>query len=169
MQKYPIQNKPIDKPIDKNNNKLIDISNLQSWSKLDKEWLEITLNDLQSNPNKKDKIIVATHYLPSMKLILPTFQNTNLKVGISTKDKDKDIDMDMDINASFQNLSNMKYYKGFASNLDHLIPLTNLWLFGHTHYHVDTILDKTRCYANPLGYPDEKDTRFSMSKIIELV
>ena len=119
----------------------IEISTLQSWYKNDKEWLEITLNELQSHLDKKDKIIVATHHLPSMKLIPSKFQNT----------------------------SDIKYAKGFASNLDHLIPLTNLWLFGHTHYHIDTILDKTRCYANPLGYPDENDTCFSMSQVIELV
>lgn len=122
----------------------IDISTLQSWYKLDKEWLEITLNDLQSQSSddkeKQEKIIVATHHMPSMKLIPPKFQDSH----------------------------NMKYSRGFASNLDHLIPLTNLWLFGHTHCHVDTMLDKTRCYANPLGYPDESDTRFCMSEVIEL-
>lgn len=130
----------------------IDISTLQSWYKLDKKWLENTLNDLQSKSQsqlqsqspsvkeKQEKIIVATHHMPSMKLIPPKFQDPH----------------------------NMKYSRGFASNLDHLIPLTNLWLFGHTHYHVDTMLDKTRCYANPLGYPDESDTRFCISKVIEL-
>lgn len=124
----------------------IDISTLQSWYKLDKEWLEITLNDLQSKlqspsvKEKQEKIIVATHHMPSMKLIPPKFQDPH----------------------------NMKYSRGFASNLDQLIPLTNIWLFGHTHCHVDTMLDKTRCYANPLGYPDESDTRFCMSEVIEL-
>ena len=123
-------------------NNHIGLSTLQSWYKSDKEWLEITLNDfkLQLHPDKKNKIIIATHHMPSMKLIPPKFQDSH----------------------------NMKYSRGFASNLYHLIPLTNLWLFGHTHCHVDTMLDKTRCYANPLGYPDESDTCFCMSEVIEL-
>ncbi len=118
----------------------ITLENLQSWYKRDKEWLEITLNDLQSNPAKCNKIIVATHHIPSMRLIPPKFQNPR----------------------------DMKYAKGFASNLDHLIPLTNIWLFGHTHCHIDTMLDKTRCYANPMGYPGEYGVNYLPQKVIEL-
>jgi hypothetical protein len=62
----------------------------------------------------------------------------------------------------------MKYAKGFASNLDHLIPLTNIWLFGHTHTHIDIMLDKTRCYANPMGYPSEYGVNYLPQKVIEL-
>ncbi len=49
----------------------------------------------------------------------------------------------------------MKYVRGFASNLDYLLPFTNYWLFGHTHVYTNMILDNTRCYCNPLGYPGE--------------
>lgn len=119
---------------------LIDVATLQSWYKRDKEWLEITLNNLQSNPEKCNKIIVATHHMPSMRLIPPKFQNHR----------------------------DMKFAKGFASNLDHLIPLTNIWLFGHTHCHIDTMLDKTRCYANPMGYPGEYGVNYLPNKVIEL-
>lgn len=118
----------------------IDIQILREWYKRDKEWLETTLNTLQTDPRRNKKIIVATHHLPSMKLIPPKFQNHH----------------------------DMKYAKGFASNLDHIIPLCNLWLFGHTHHHVDMPLDTTRCYANPRGYPSETEGVAFENGLIEL-
>lgn len=114
----------------------ISLDTLQNEYKKDKIWLETVLNDLQTQ-NGSNKIIVATHHLPSMQLIPDKFQNP----------------------------SDMKYARGFASNLDHIIPYATIWLFGHTHCHVDKELNKTRCYANPVGYPDEADTGFKVESI----
>lgn len=44
---------------------------------------------------------------------------------------------------------------GFASNLDSLIngDRVNLWIHGHTHDCVDTVVNGTRIFCNPRGYP----------------
>lgn len=115
---------------DSQTHKKISLATLQSLYQQDKEWLETTLSQIQSSNTQYEqynKIIVATHHMPSMKLIAPKFQTPE----------------------------NMKYARGFASNLDHLLPLTRVWLYGHTHTYTNTIIDNTLCYCNPLGYPDE--------------
>ena len=83
------------------------------------------------------KVIVVTHHMPSMKLIHPKFQSP----------------------------SDMKYVRGFASPLDHLVKYTDLWLFGHTHAYTDMMLKNTRCYCNPMGYPGE-NTGFQIESIL---
>lgn len=37
-----------------------------------------------------------------------------------------------------------------------LLPLADVWIFGHTHRAVDTELDGCRIISNPLGYPGEE-------------
>lgn len=46
---------------------------------------------------------------------------------------------------------NSKYEKGFVADVDDLIKNAKCWIFGHTHCHVDFIINETRLYANPLG------------------
>lgn len=48
-----------------------------------------------------------------------------------------------------------KYEKGFVAHVDNLISKSNLWIFGHTHSHIDFVDNNTRLYANPLGYKEE--------------
>lgn len=43
----------------------------------------------------------------------------------------------------------------FASHLDHLVPLSNLWLCGHTHSPNCCQIGGTYVFINPRGYPDE--------------
>lgn len=119
-----------------NNKQRITHETLLQEYKKEKVWVEKTLNDLQTQ-NSNQKIIVATHHLPSMQLIP----------------------------AKFQNPIDMKYARGFASNLDHIIPYATIWLFGHTHYHVDKMLNETRCYGNAVGYPDESDIGFTLEAV----
>ena len=54
-----------------------------------------------------------------------------------------------------------KQYKGdllspvFASNLEHLMGLMDVWIHGHVHEPVDLYVSGTRIFANPGGYPNE--------------
>jgi predicted phosphodiesterase len=43
-----------------------------------------------------------------------------------------------------------------------------LWVFGHTHCAIDTMLGTTRAVANPRGYYGENSTGFNPHTIIEL-
>lgn len=44
---------------------------------------------------------------------------------------------------------------GFLSDLDDLVSLADLWVFGHTHANVDTHIGKCRLISNQAGYPHE--------------
>ena len=41
---------------------------------------------------------------------------------------------------------------GFHSNLDTLVGKADLWIYGHTHSNLDTIVQGTRLVANQYGY-----------------
>lgn len=41
----------------------------------------------------------------------------------------------------------------FASNLEHLMGFSELWLHGHTHDCTDYVVESTRVVCNPRGYP----------------
>lgn len=44
-----------------------------------------------------------------------------------------------------------------------------LWMFGHTHNHVDVRVGATRCVSNPRGYPHEaKLANFDPTRILEV-
>ena len=62
---------------------------------------------------------------------------------------------------------NNPYTNGFVGNVEQLIPQSKLWIFGHTHSHVDTQIQGTRVYANPRGYLSELDSSgFKIESII---
>ncbi len=48
-----------------------------------------------------------------------------------------------------------------------LVALADVWIFGHTHYVVDTIVSGCRVISNPRGYPGER-TGFSPDFTIEV-
>lgn len=50
----------------------------------------------------------------------------------------------------------------FSAEFDEIIHERKpaLWIFGHTHDDVDLTIDETRCFANPVGYPNERERRF---------
>lgn len=48
-----------------------------------------------------------------------------------------------------------------------LVSQADAWIFGHTHYAVDTIVSGCRLISNPRGYPGEK-TGFVPDFIIEI-
>jgi hypothetical protein len=43
----------------------------------------------------------------------------------------------------------------FVADFEDLLPFAGLWVHGHTHFQVDTIVDDTRILCNPRGYPHE--------------
>lgn len=53
---------------------------------------------------------------------------------------------------------NSPFNNGFVGDVESLIPKSKLWIFGHTHSHVDMTINGTRVYANPRGYLSELNT-----------
>lgn len=48
------------------------------------------------------------------------------------------------------------YSPGFASNLDELVAMTDVWCYGHTHSNLDIQLGQCRLISNQTGYRKEK-------------
>lgn len=82
---------------------------------------------------RSSKTVVVTHHLPSRKLVSARFWPGNGDDGING---------------------------GFACDADYLIDEfePNLWVHGHTHDTIDTMLGKTRVICNPAGYRGEWST-----------
>ena len=91
--------------------------------------------------NEDTKKIVVTHHAPSL-------------MSINSKYKNNPNDLDV----SFAYCSDLLDIEGKFPSGD----LVNLWIHGHVHDHFDYIAPngKTRVVANPLGYPDERASRF---------
>ena len=60
----------------------------------------------------------------------------------------------------------------FASNLDHLLGFSALWIHGHTHDSLDYVKNGTRVICNPKGYSRHdkvnENSRFNPKLIIEI-
>lgn len=60
----------------------------------------------------------------------------------------------------------------FASNLDHLLGHSELWIHGHTHDSFDYLADGTRVVCNPRGYTFRsgqiENEQFNPSLILEI-
>lgn len=48
------------------------------------------------------------------------------------------------------------YNSAFASSLEHLFPLVDTWIFGHSHMSTDLTIGQTKLVSNPLGYSHEE-------------
>lgn len=44
---------------------------------------------------------------------------------------------------------------GFLSNLDVQVEKSDLWIYGHSHSNIDTMLGNCRLVSNQMGYPSE--------------
>lgn len=53
------------------------------------------------------------------------------------------------------------------NNWPHLVEQADVWIFGHTHYSIDTDVHGCRVTSNPRGYPGE-ETGFDPSFVIDL-
>ena len=60
----------------------------------------------------------------------------------------------------------------FASNLDHLLGYSELWVHGHTHDSLNYIVKGTRVVCNPRGYSrydkDVENSNFNPKLIVEI-
>lgn len=48
-----------------------------------------------------------------------------------------------------------------------LVEMADLWVFGHTHRRIDTVVGRCRFVSNPRGYPGE-DCGFAPSLVVEV-
>ena len=58
----------------------------------------------------------------------------------------------------------------FASHLDDLVAESGavLWVHGHSHNATNYVIGQTRVIANPRGYPDEINTGFNPTLVVEV-
>lgn len=58
----------------------------------------------------------------------------------------------------------------YASNLEPLIESNGiaLWVHGHIHHCSDYFVGTTRVISNPRGYPDDNNTNFNSSLVVEV-
>ncbi|KAJ3450516.1 ser/thr protein phosphatase superfamily [Anaeramoeba flamelloides] len=95
------------------------------------EWIKRNMKI--SNQNKEDSIVVFSHHVPS-------FDGTS-EPGYE----------DQLINHAF--ISDLEYLLTNNDNCKHTHIKT--WLYGHTHWSFDEIIQGTRVITNPRGYPWE--------------
>ena len=55
---------------------------------------------------------------------------------------------------------------GFWSDIEDVVGQADLWIYGHTHACLDTVVNGTRVVANQLGYPREKVDGFKPDKVV---
>ena len=56
----------------------------------------------------------------------------------------------------------------FASNLEELIPLADLWVCGHSHTAMRETFGGTVCLSNPFGYINEDETGFDEKLVVAI-
>lgn len=113
------------------------------------EFMKFGVNDMMDEHQKQQaqigrylrqpfdgKTVVITHHLPSRRLVSARFWPKDGSDGANG---------------------------GFASNCDNMICTNEpwLWIHGHTHDTIDTMLWKTRVVCNPAGYRGEWQTSFN--------
>ena len=97
------------------------------------------LNESIKN-SSAENIVVASHHVPSYKLVSPEFKNSNLNGAFVIELGD------------FITTSPVKH-----------------WIYGHSHRNIDMHIGKTQCVSNQLGYVFANEQgSFSHSKSIEI-
>ena len=105
------------------------LSKYQEAFKTNLAWLDTQLS-LQSAGWEK-RIVVITHHLPSFKCIHNEYKSSPINVGF----------------ASSLDNTHSQFFNG---NVD-------VWIHGHTHKPIDTMIGQTRVLCNPRGYPNENE------------
>lgn len=57
---------------------------------------------------------------------------------------------------------------GFWSDIEDVVGLADLWIYGHTHDCLDKIVNGTRVVANQQGYPRERVNGFRPDKVVDI-
>lgn len=90
--------------------------------------------------SKADKIVVATHHVPSKLLSSPDFVGSEINGAFVSEQFDFIAD----------------------SRIDY-------WIYGHSHRNIDAVIGETQCISNQLGYTAMEDiSSFNRAKCIEL-
>jgi predicted phosphodiesterase len=90
------------------------------------------------NRDRNKKQVFITHFLPDYACVSSYWRNQDIATSA--------------LNSYFSN-----NLGSWIETLDN-----STWLFGHTHDPVDVTIGTTRCYANPKGYPKEKQAYSSL-------
>lgn len=103
------------------NNIYTNVMEIRKLHALHKKYLRETLDT-----NKRNKIVVVTHHVPSFSAIHPRY--------------------DM-----YQHLAD-----GYACDCEDMMsPKIRIWCFGHSHEGVDVVVNGCHLKSNPMGYPGE--------------
>ena len=70
-----------------------------------------------------EKIVVATHHLPTRQVVAPQHLGSDINSGFATELGDFIVDSRIDV-----------------------------WIYGHFHTNIDTVISNTRIVSNQLGY-----------------
>jgi UDP-2,3-diacylglucosamine pyrophosphatase LpxH len=90
--------------------------------------------------SKAEKIVVATHHVPSFELMAKEFQNSRINGAFTCE------------------LGN--YISD--NRIDY-------WIYGHSHRNINKIIGNTKCVTNQLGYVSHSEhLTFEREKIIEI-
>jgi len=113
---------------------------IEKHNKLFEDSLLNITRKLNDAKEKEDKVIVVTHFMPSLKSIHPMFAGSKLNEYFGT------------------NLEDLIY---------EFQPL--LWIHGHTHSSFDYHIGDTRILCNPCGYNmGEENPKFNPKLIVEV-
>lgn len=84
--------------------------------------------------------VVVTHHVPSFQMLAPEFIGSRANGAFTVE------------------------LKEYIENSE-----INYWIYGHSHRNIDTLIGKTKCVSNQLGYVFANEhLTFSTSKIIEI-
>ena len=117
--------------------------NNQLWEE-NVKWLEEKTSYYK---NLSKKIVIVTHHLPSPKLISPKYAGSPINGAFSALDECDE------------------------KRLLNLSP--NLWIHGHSHEFLDTVIEGVRHIRNPFGYDwdsiqEWRTTGFKLNTIVEI-
>jgi Icc-related predicted phosphoesterase len=104
------------------------------WHSQANTWLKKELREAAGK-----KIVVVTHYLPSMKSVADQWKNDLLSAAFASS------------------LDKLVAESGAV-----------LWIHGHTHTACDYTLGETRVICNPRGYSGREDTGYDPALVVEI-
>lgn len=112
------------------------VSDMMKLHRRDKGIIDAHLRALQGS-----KTVVLTHHMPSRRLVAPRFWPTDGSDGANG---------------------------GFVGDCEDILAYDHapsVWIHGHTHDYIDTLLWKTRIVCNPTGYRGEWNTGLAGGKV----
>jgi len=103
-----------------------------------KENVEWLKKELEEIQSSKSNVIIATHHAPLL-----------------------------DDGCAHPDLFDWEVKHMLGTNLNLFQPCISSWIYGHTHWFHDMIINSTRVVSNPHGYPHEKNP-FNKNFVIQV-